>query len=311
MILSLPQELVCMIAELCSLGDQASLSCSCRRLCEICIRILYRNDIKNYRSSSVFHAIVHSFDERDTLAILAAAEANGVDFKRCQSASEHRLPPRYRLDATLYSPLHLAARRGRDDVISFLLDRGLLPDSPGNTEGSEKTPLMEAILSHQESTAILLVRHGASIGLRPPNLEAFHAAVRRDLVCLVRVIIEQEGLDVNTDFGYGCTPLVLAACHRRERMARTLLSMGAQAMPTMRRFCQDHAFVSVLFMLDSCPMLMGNPLRVWEVLELVTLITEQRVSPIHKNQQVLALERSLKFLDEAWPRNCGGSAFAA
>lgn len=311
MILSLPQELVCMIAELCSLGGQASLSRSCRRLCEICIPILYRNDVKNYRSSSVFHAIVHSRDERDTLAILAAAKANGADFKRCQDARKYHPLSLYHLDATLHSPLRLAARRGRDDVMSFLLDHGLPPDGPGDMDTSKKTPLMEAIVSHQESTAILLVRRGASIGLRPPNLEAFKAAVRGDLVCLVRVIVEREDLDVNAEVGHGCTPLVLAVCYRREQMIRALLSMGAQAMPAMRQFCRNHAFVSILWMLDSGSMLMSETLSIDDILELAALITTQRASPVHKNQQVLALERFLELLDKTGPWDCSSSVRSA
>ncbi|KAI8648100.1 hypothetical protein NCS56_01544000 [Fusarium sp. Ph1] len=301
MILSLPQELVCMIIELCPLGSQASLSRSCRRLCEICIPILYRNDVENYRCSSVFHAIVHSRDECDALAILATARANGADFKRCQDARKYHPLSLYSLDATLHSPLRLAARRGRDDVMSFLLDHGLPPDGPGNTDTSKKTPLMEAIVSHQESTAILLVRRGASIGLRPPNLEAFKAAVRGDLACLVRVIVEQEGLDVNADVGYGCTPLVLSVCYKREQMIRTLLDMGAQAMPAMRQLCRNHAFLSILWMLGSGSMLVSEILSIDDIIELAALITTQRASPVHKDQQVLALERLLELVDKSGP----------
>ncbi|KAL6352320.1 hypothetical protein LRP88_14367 [Fusarium phalaenopsidis] len=290
-----------MIIELCPLGSQASLSRSCRRLCEICIPILYRNDVENYRCSSVFHAIVHSRDECDALAILATARANGADFKRCQDARKYHPLSLYSLDATLHSPLRLAARRGRDDVMSFLLDHGLPPDGPGNTDTSKKTPLMEAIVSHQESTAILLVRRGASIGLRPPNLEAFKAAVRGDLACLVRVIVEQEGLDVNADVGYGCTPLVLSVCYKREQMIRTLLDMGAQAMPAMRQLCRNHAFLSILWMLGSGSMLVSEILSIDDIIELAALITTQRASPVHKDQQVLALERLLELVDKSGP----------
>ncbi|RTE68699.1 hypothetical protein BHE90_016923, partial [Fusarium euwallaceae] len=217
----------------------------------------------------------------------------------------------YNLDATLHSPLRLAARRGRGNVISFLLHHGLPPDGPGIPDTSKKTPLMEAIVSHQESTAILLIQRGASIGIRPPNLEAFKAAIRGDLVYLARVIIDQEGLDINADIGYGCTPLVLSVCYRRERMIRALLGMGAQAMPAMRQLCRNHAFVSILWMLDSSSMLVSEILSINDIIELATLITTQRASPVHKNQQALTLEKLLELVDKPGPWNRSSSVHFA
>jgi hypothetical protein len=250
----------------------------------------------NHRSSAVFYAIVHCRDRHDALRILAAAKEGGADFTKCQDARKSHPLSFYRVDATLFSPLHLAARRGLDDIVSYLINQGLDVDDKESLHLTRKTPLMEAILNHQETTAVLIVRRGASRGLCPPNLEAFQASIREGLTCLVRIIVERNGVDVNADLGYGCTPLVLAVCHRKGPMIPTLLELGARALPAMRRFCSDNAFLSILWLLDSCSSLLRGSLKIDETLELIFSIATERVSSAQKNQQVLALERLLQLL---------------
>ncbi|OBS15971.1 hypothetical protein FPOA_13287 [Fusarium poae] len=296
MISLLPSELICMITELCSLGAQASLARSCRVLYDICKPILYRNDVINHRSSSVFYSIVYCRDRRDALRILEAAKEGGAAFTKCQDAQKWHPLSFHRIDATLYSPLHLAARRGLDDIVAYLINHGLDIDDKEGIDLSRRTPLMEAILNHQELTAVLIVRRGASRGLRPPDLEAFQAAIREGMTYLLRVMVERNALDVNSEIGYGCTPLALAVCHRKGPVMAALLELGAHALPAMRRFCSDNAFLSILWMLDSASSHLLKSLELGGMLELAFSIATERVSSVQTNRQVVALERLLKLL---------------
>ncbi|KAK2126481.1 hypothetical protein NOF04DRAFT_1327032 [Fusarium oxysporum II5] len=214
-------------------------------LYSICNPILYRNGIMNHGSSSVFYTIIHCRDQHNALSILAAAKEGGADFIKCQDTRKSHPLSFYCIDGTLFSPLHLAARRGLDDIVSYLIDQ-------------------ETILNHQETTAVLIVRRGASRGLCSPNLEAFQASIREGLTCLVRIIVEWNGVDVNADLGYGYTPLVLAVYHRKGPIILTLLGLGAHALPAIRRFC------------NSGSLLLQGSLEINETLELIFLIATER-----------------------------------
>ncbi|RBR18961.1 uncharacterized protein FIESC28_05783 [Fusarium coffeatum] len=299
MILLLPIEIICGIVEQSTLKTQASLSRSCRLLHKICNPILYENDVKNYNSTSVFHALVRSPNQSVALRTLTAARGAGACLTCCQDAKKHHPLSLFRLDTTLFSPLKLAARRGLDHVVSYFIDEGLPVDGADWTDSFRKTPLMEAIRCWQESTAILLVQNGASIGRQPFESEAFQAAIREDLPKLAVVIIERYGLDVNADIGYGCTPLVLAASYRRKSMVIALLEKGANVMPTMRRFGKDHAFVSILWILEAGLTTLRESMTFDNVMELIVLLANQQGATVQRNQRLLAIEAFLKLLDEA------------
>ena len=300
MILSLPVEMICKIAERCTLESQASLSQSCHFLHRICAPVLYRNDVTNHRSSSVFYALVQCKDQLDSRRILMSARAAGACLTICQDARQYHALSLFRLDATLFSPLTLAARRGLDLVVSYLIDEGLCVDGAAEQPSSyRKTPLMEAIRYRQESTAILLVHCGASIGSTSARREAFQAAIREGLDNLAITMIERYGLNVNDEIGYGCTPLILAVCYRRESMITTLLAMGADLMPAMRRFGNDHSFVCIVWILNVASEYVHHSFSVDNITELLILFVSQGVSKIHKNQQMVAIEAFLERLQEA------------
>ncbi|KAH6961675.1 ankyrin repeat-containing domain protein [Ilyonectria sp. MPI-CAGE-AT-0026] len=296
MVVLLPEEIICMITKQCSLKGQASLARSCVQLHAICNYILYRNDVQNHGCSSVFHAIAWCHDQALALRTLAAAEAGGADFRQCHDARNHHPLSFHHSDTTLHSPIHLAARRGLDDIISFLVSHGIPPDGP---EGVCRTPLAEAILHNQESTAILLVHQGASVGLQPPEFDAYRAAVRQGLAELTKIIVKAKDINVNSEDGYGCTALMLAVCHRRRRVVRVLLDLGADAKAALRDFCQNHTFASLLWTLEAGSSALRKSLGLKGLLDLVVSVAVEQVSPIQKSQQVTALQTLLELLQRA------------
>ncbi|RSL50301.1 hypothetical protein CEP51_015363 [Fusarium floridanum] len=305
MLLTLPEEIICMIAEQCSLGDQASLARSCDRLHGICNHILYSNDVRNHRCSSVFHAIAWCHDQFLALNTLTAAKAGGTDFKRCHDSRDHHPASLHHSDATLHSPIHLAARRGLGSIISFLIDQGIPPDG---LEGVKRTPLAEAILYNQESAAILLVRRGASVGLQPPQFEAYCAAIRQGLAELTEVIVKARGIDVNSGVGYGCTGFLLAAYYRQSRVLRALLDLGAEAKGALRHFSQTHSFASLLWTLQAGAVALRKHLGPRGLLDLVVSVVMEQAAPIQKSQQVAALHTLLDLLQREKSAVCSGSA---
>jgi len=97
------------------------------------------------------------------------------------------------------TPLHVAARYGRLEIVKLLLDRGAdinAGDKRGMT-GSQQTPLYAALSANQFEVEKYLLEKGA---------------------------------DVNSANSHGKTPLHLAATHRDVRTVRLLLDHGANVL---------------------------------------------------------------------------------
>ncbi|KAF4468487.1 Potassium channel SKOR [Fusarium albosuccineum] len=223
----------------------------------------------------------------------AGSKVGGADFRQCRDARNHHRLSFHHSDTTLGSPIHLAARLGLDGIVSFLVDQGIDLDGPASMG---KTPLAEAILHDRESTAILLVHKGASIGLQPPRFDAYRAAVCQGLAELTKVIAKIKGIDVNSTLGYGCTALTLAVCHRRARVLRTLLDLGADGRGPLKQFCQDHTFSSLLWALEAGAVALRQSVGIKGLVDLAVAVTTEQVSPIQKSQQVVALQTLLDLI---------------
>ena len=90
--------------------------------------------------------------------------------------------------------LHSAARMGRIDFVSYLIDLQH-PIDPFDCSCTKLTPLMEAIQGNFIETAILLIESGASVSYQDINMEnAFHYAARNGSSKMIKLMIKAAGI---------------------------------------------------------------------------------------------------------------------
>lgn len=237
----LPTELISHIAECCSEGEQASLARTCLRLHDICNQILYSCNIRS-GASCVYHAIVRCHDQEVSIAILREARDAGCTFERCQSPSG----PGVRVFA--FPPLYLAATRGLEDVVVFLIDSGAPLDGPA---GHKTTTLLGALFVREERIAMLLVRCGASLYAEKLCISALHAAVCAGLGSMVIYLVRDMNMDVNTKTKSGATPVMLAASRRDRSMVRILVGLGASLYEPLLHACHENYYSIALQLLED------------------------------------------------------------
>ena len=121
-------------------------------------------------------------------------------------------------------PLHLAARRGRDEVVRMLLEHGA---NVGVENNEGKTPFHLAANSGSAETVHVLLEHGSNVGAED-NLgrTPFHLAAESGSVDTVRMLLE-HGANVVAEDNEGKTPFHLAATSGSVDTVRVLLEHGA------------------------------------------------------------------------------------
>ncbi|KAG9250669.1 uncharacterized protein F5Z01DRAFT_629086 [Emericellopsis atlantica] len=300
----LPVEIAQMIAGLCSTRDQAALVLTCRQLFRVCNEVLYRNDCEKLGSFSVFSAIVRCHDDSVALGTLRAAVHGGAKLWQCRGMDGFLcpLPPEPHFIA--YSPLHLAAKRGRNLVVSFLLDNNVPADGPPNMTS---TPLFEAIINRREKTAILLLERGASLRTGKSNLGVLHAAVQGCLPNLVTHLVRNCGIDVNRPTMPGCTPLDLAMSHRIGPMVETLIMLGVDMYGRLLRCCElgDHRVGR--WLIQSAGWELSGRLSLDQIFRLIDVTVAERVTPSMRDDRNVFCDALLGLLGQAASR-CGRDA---
>lgn len=288
MLLSFPPEIVGMIANWCPLRTQASLACTCSRLYEVCNAVLYRSDVQNHGSSSVFHAIVRCTDESVALRILKAATIGGADFKQCQDFYGVRSVLHEPSQIGVHSPLCLAAGRGLDSIVRFLVDFGIDPDGPG---GIVTPPLFQAIDNRRESTAAWLVSRGASLAWPHFPRNALQAAILNNLPSLTVYLAKWTDLDINEPAVVGSSSVVLALRSRQPLMVPHVIGLGADVEEPLWQLCRDHEWRYVIGLLEAGSIRLAKVLQTRGCLDLALFVAMQKVRNYDKGLQTVVLDR--------------------
>ena len=121
------------------------------------------------------------------------------------------------------TPLHTAARAGRNDVVEVLMAHGA--DVNARSDRGQ-TPLFWAAAGESRRMAERLMAHGADVNVRDNyGMTPLHGAAHAGRTELVELLIS-KGADVNAACQTGMTPLHCAAAGH-ERAVRVLLAAGA------------------------------------------------------------------------------------
>ena len=118
------------------------------------------------------------------------------------------------------TPLHLAARYGRVEVVCVLLEHGA---SVGAEDNEGKNPLHLAAISGRDKIVRVLLEHRANVSVEDnQGRTPFHLAAISGSVDTVRVLLE-HGANVGAKDNQGRTPLHVAADGWEVEVVRVLL----------------------------------------------------------------------------------------
>ncbi len=164
----------------------------------------------------------HSDDSRDEF--LAAVRAGDQQLVAEKLAIVPTLI--WRTDDTGQSALHIAASQGDENLVRFLLDRGLEPDFM--RRGAKTLPLHAALLYDRIAVAKLLIARGASVNATDSyGRPILHALAKSGKSDGIRMLVEQ-GADVNKPDSEGVTAVCRAIESGHVDTVRTLVSLDAK-----------------------------------------------------------------------------------
>ncbi|QGA21573.1 hypothetical protein EYB26_009284 [Talaromyces marneffei] len=122
------------------------------------------------------------------------------------------------------TPLSWAAQEGRLDIVTLLLETGLVIDE---SDGGGRTGLSRAAENGHEAVAKLLIEKGANINISDGSRStALHHALQNRHEAMARLLIE-KGADINIIDESRSTALHYALGNGYEAVARLLIEKGA------------------------------------------------------------------------------------
>ncbi|KAK9682305.1 hypothetical protein RND81_10G064300 [Saponaria officinalis] len=120
------------------------------------------------------------------------------------------------------SPLHLAASRGHEDIVQFLIQEGV---DVNVLDNFGTTPLMEAVKNGHDKVADLLRKKGATLDVKDVGTVLCTAVASGDTEFLKRLL--SNGINPNSKDYDHRTPLHVAASQGLYLLAKMLVDAGA------------------------------------------------------------------------------------
>lgn len=267
MLLQFPSEIVSSIAACCPRGAQASLALTCRSLYSICNRILYRADVARGNPRSVFYPISRYKDEQLIISTLEMSISSGADLQKAWKYNGLG----FFVCAEGHCPIYLAAVRGLEDVVSFLVRQGVSPDGP-SAALSELSPFSGALLAGQEQTALQLLKSGATIQ-EMRGLTCLHIAVQKGMLRLTEYLILERNMEIDRRSGSGASAIMIALQTGSQPQLEQLARLGANLYEPLIHACHAHNYAGATRLLDTAGSHVTSQLQLQQVADLVILVT--------------------------------------
>ncbi|XP_067659947.1 ankyrin-3-like [Haliotis asinina] len=155
--------------------------------------------------------------------VMIAAEKADIDMFAFLVRKGADLSP---VDSKGNTILHLACEGGNLQIINYLLKQNTV-DINGR-EQPEGTPAMKAALQGHKGVFDLLVRKGADLSLMDLlHNTILHVACEGGNLDIVKYILKQNIVNINSISEYGCTPAMKAALKGHEDVFNLIVKQGA------------------------------------------------------------------------------------
>lgn len=208
--------------------------------------------LKKYLATDKAAAMLVAKDDKGMTALLSAAQSAELDCFKLLLEAGADITARSNNNKTV---LHLAAGHMQSDFISLCLQQGLMPEKklgegsdsalsiaagrnrPENVrllleagaDVNDRSALVYTFRNSHYETAELLVKHGVDVNLRDNYYQytPLHFVASNGNIHLLKLLLEQDGIDLDAKAKDGGTPLHAAAYNGHVMLIEVLLKAGA------------------------------------------------------------------------------------